>query len=70
MTKTGAVYFLYRFINDNPEATTEEGYEVYKQALEMENKINQEYYNEGVQDCKKAFEKIISDVTNINLPKL
>ena len=67
MIKTGAVYFLYRFFNDNPEATTEEGYEVYKQALEMENKINQEYYNEGAQDCKNVFEKIISDVTgNIN----
>jgi uncharacterized protein (DUF2164 family) len=69
MIKTGAVYFLYRFFNDNPEATIEEGYEVYKQALEMENKINQEYYNQGVQDCKNTFEKIISDVTG-NIPNL
>ena len=43
---------------------------IFEQALEMENKINQEYYNEGAQDCKNVFEKIISDVTNINLPKL
>ncbi len=40
---------------------------IFEQALEMENKIKQEYYNEGAQDCKKAFEKIISDVMgNIN----
>jgi uncharacterized protein (DUF2164 family) len=40
---------------------------IFEQALEMENKINQEYYNEGAQDCKNVFEKIISDVTgNIN----
>jgi hypothetical protein len=69
MIKTGAVYLLYRFFNDNPEATIEEGYEVYKQALEMENKINQEYYNQGAQDCKNTFEKIISDVTG-NIPNL
>lgn len=38
-----------------------------EQAREMENKINQEYYNQGAQDCKNTFEKIISDVTgNIN----
>ena len=33
--KQTAVYFLYRFFNDNPEATTLEGYEVYKQAEEL-----------------------------------
>ena len=46
MTKTGAVYFLYRFFNDNPEATIEEGYDVYKQALEMEKEQIIEFADE------------------------
>ena len=50
MIKTGAVYFLYRFFNDNPEATIEEGYDVYKQALEMEKEQIIDAYKEGCSD--------------------
>ena len=56
--KQTAVYFLYRFFNDNPEATTLEGYEVYKQALEMEKEqsIITEDTSDGYHTFKELYE--------------
>ena len=65
--KQTAVEWLEEKFN-NPNIPTNTFSQVlFNQAKEMENEINQEYYNQGAQDCKNAFEKIISDVIgNIN----
>ncbi len=64
--QTAVQWLIQEICGEHTEAWKDE----IKQALEMENEINQDYYNQGAQDCKNVFEKIISDVTKINLPKL
>jgi hypothetical protein len=64
--QTAVQWLIQEICGEHTEAWKDE----IKQALEMENETNQDYYNQGTQDCKNVFEKIISDVTKINLPKL
>ena len=67
--KQTAIEWLFEKITQNKDIGWRgtQYQDLFQQALAMENKINQQYYKEGAQDCKKAFEKTISDVAgNIN----
>lgn len=58
-----AVEWLYRWFNDNQEATIEEGLSAFQQAREIEEHQLEYAYNKGVEDCKKVFEQMIENVT-------
>jgi flagellar assembly factor FliW len=57
MKQQTAVEWLWRWINDNQEATIEEGIKAFEQAKQMEKEQMKEMYLKGIENYDPTFKR-------------